>query len=174
VISETKDGQFAMVGHVEARASATAQLDAAYLSAARAKVAHTAERHRAIVELERAPLDRGQGPATITVPLAPRAVDAAARAAAKKGERRERMPKGELVARVFELFASDPASPVWRLRRFQEETSQPVAWLKEVLGELCVQSKAGYELKPEFQSKQHQPPPVAAADDDDGDDDAME
>ncbi|KAG0589206.1 hypothetical protein M758_1G002500 [Ceratodon purpureus] len=66
--------------------------------------------------------------------------------------KRIRRDRGELEAIVFKLFERRPN---WALKQLVEETDQPVAFLKEVLNDLCIYNKRGanqgtYELKPEY------------------------
>ncbi|KAI8922872.1 transcription initiation factor IIF, beta subunit-domain-containing protein [Entophlyctis helioformis] len=74
----------------------------------------------------------------------------------KKGtgtlDKRERMPRNELLDTLFALFAE---YKYWNFKGLVDRTQQPQSWLKEVLNELCVLNKRGpyngmYELKPEF------------------------
>eukprot|EP01027_Heterolobosea_sp_BB2_P006810 GEZU01010227.1.p1 GENE.GEZU01010227.1~~GEZU01010227.1.p1 ORF type:complete len:295 (+),score=65.89 GEZU01010227.1:69-953(+) len=82
------------------------------------------------------------------------------RAAAKQVvEKRQRIEKDELENMLFKAFES---KQYWSLKELTEYTSQPVTFLKEILNELCILHKSGkhkskYELKPEYQTKQHPP-----------------
>jgi len=63
-----------------------------------------------------------------------------------------RMPKQELINLIFACFSKQDH---WNLKHLREATEQPTAWLKEILGELCVYTKKGpnkntFELKPEY------------------------
>jgi transcription initiation factor TFIIF subunit beta len=66
--------------------------------------------------------------------------------------KRIRKERGELEDIVFKLFERRPN---WALKQLVEETDQPVAFLKEILNDLCMYNKRGanqgtYELKPEY------------------------
>jgi len=66
--------------------------------------------------------------------------------------KRIRRERGELEEIVFKLFERRPN---WALKQLVEETDQPVAFLKEVLNDLCIYNKRGanqgtYELKLEY------------------------
>eukprot|EP00158_Paraphelidium_tribonemae_P001651 Partr_v1_DN24656_c0_g1_i2_m59796 putative factor iif len=68
--------------------------------------------------------------------------------------RRDRMPKEDLIEIVFKAFSRQE---YWSLKEMVEYTNQPVAFMKEILGETCVYIARGpyktkYQLKPEFQS----------------------
>ncbi|KAI8869964.1 hypothetical protein GQ42DRAFT_163069 [Ramicandelaber brevisporus] len=67
-------------------------------------------------------------------------------------QKMSRMAKDTLVDLLFTLFTQ---YRYWPLRALIKKTQQPQAWLKEILGELCVLNRKGpynsmYELKPEF------------------------
>jgi transcription initiation factor TFIIF subunit beta len=69
--------------------------------------------------------------------------------------KRTRRDRRELEEIVFNLFERRPN---WALKQLVEETDQPVAFLKEVLNDLCIYNKRGanqgtYELKPEYRRK---------------------
>ena len=70
----------------------------------------------------------------------------------KSAEKRERMPRNELLNILFQQFAE---YRYWNFKGISERTQQPQAWLKEILEEVCILNKRGpytgmYELKPEF------------------------
>ncbi|GBG90943.1 hypothetical protein CBR_g51547 [Chara braunii] len=70
--------------------------------------------------------------------------------------KRIRQDRNDLEDVVFKLF--DEQS-YWPLKQLVQKTQQPVAFLKEVLNDLCIYNKRGqhqgtYELKPEY--KKHQ------------------
>lgn len=76
-------------------------------------------------------------------------ISSAVKAPEGKRIRRDRV---ELEAIVFKLFEQRPN---WALKHLVEETDQPVAFLKEILNDLCIYNKRGanqgtYELKPEY------------------------
>ena len=71
------------------------------------------------------------------------------------GERRERLPKADLLDIIFSAFEDMER---YTLKALTERTQQPQAWLKEVLAEVCIMHKRGpltglYELKPEYNTK---------------------
>ncbi|KAL3701931.1 hypothetical protein R1sor_019953 [Riccia sorocarpa] len=66
--------------------------------------------------------------------------------------KRIRRERNELEDIVFKLFERQSN---WSLKQLVHETDQPVAFLKEVLNDLCIYNKRGanqgtYELKPEY------------------------
>jgi len=69
-----------------------------------------------------------------------------------KQEHNFRMNRDELTDLLFVAFGTRSN---WDFKGFHQHTKQPKAYLKEILGELCVYHKGGpnqytYELKPEF------------------------
>jgi len=73
----------------------------------------------------------------------------------KKGEKRERMDKENLRNLIFEAFYEKNLLTLAELDRLLQ---QPVAFLKEVLTEICIYHTSGkdrlhYEIKDEFKSK---------------------
>ncbi|EFJ21220.1 transcription factor, partial [Selaginella moellendorffii] len=66
--------------------------------------------------------------------------------------KRTRRERGELEDHVFKLFEQQAN---WALKQLVQRTDQPVAFLKEILNDLCTYNKRGtnqgtYELKPEY------------------------
>eukprot|EP01098_Paradermamoeba_levis_P006473 TRINITY_DN2682_c0_g1_i2.p1 TRINITY_DN2682_c0_g1~~TRINITY_DN2682_c0_g1_i2.p1 ORF type:complete len:316 (-),score=121.13 TRINITY_DN2682_c0_g1_i2:161-1108(-) len=79
------------------------------------------------------------------------------RASSPVADKRERMKKDDLMDLIFSIFEREP---YWSLKSLVNETNQPQAYLKEVLGELCIFNKKGpnkslYELKPEYKKKEN-------------------
>ncbi|KAJ3211912.1 hypothetical protein HDU67_004184 [Dinochytrium kinnereticum] len=69
-------------------------------------------------------------------------------------DKRERIPKEELINQIFEAFKE---SSYYSFKELLERLKQPQTYLKEVINEVCVLMKKGeehgkYALKPEFQS----------------------
>ena len=67
-------------------------------------------------------------------------------------DKRERMPRNDLLNLLFRLFQEQP---MYNLKALEEKTQQPTAWLKELLNETCILNKKGpntgsYQLKPEY------------------------
>jgi len=75
----------------------------------------------------------------------------------KKGEKRERMEKSKLEELIFQAFYSSPTG-LLTLTELDRMVEQPLAYLKEVLNEICVYHTSGkdrlhYEIKDEYKSK---------------------
>ncbi|KAJ3113019.1 hypothetical protein HDU96_003895 [Phlyctochytrium bullatum] len=69
-------------------------------------------------------------------------------------DKRERIPKEELIGQIFEAFQ---ASQYYSFKELLDRLKQPQQYLKEVIGEVCVLVKKGeehgkYQLKPEYQT----------------------
>jgi transcription initiation factor TFIIF subunit beta len=69
-------------------------------------------------------------------------------------DKRERLPKDELLNAIFVLFQTNQ---FFTLKELIDKTQQPQIWLKEVLNEVCDFHKRGpnvqkYELKAEYKS----------------------
>jgi len=67
-------------------------------------------------------------------------------------EKATRMPRNELMDMLFAAFER---YPYWSLRGIVEHTRQPIQYLKEILGEICILNKRGpytamYQLKAEY------------------------
>ena len=67
-------------------------------------------------------------------------------------DKRERMPREELIDLIFEQFE---AKEHWSLKDLGLKTMQPLQYLKEVLSEMCIQNKRGpyagmYELNSDY------------------------
>lgn len=98
-------------------------------------------------------------------------------------EKMTRMPRNELLDRLFTLFRDQPR---WSVKVLRERTEQPEAYLKEVLSEIAWQHRSGefntlWELKEAFKDNQVKPEDVPMSqggdvdmDDDDDDDDEEE
>jgi len=74
----------------------------------------------------------------------------------KEEDKRVRKPKDVVVDMIFSAFAKNEHND---LKTLVNHTEQPMAYLKEILQEVCIYNKKGphrlmYELKPEFQIKQ--------------------
>ena len=72
-------------------------------------------------------------------------------------DKRERMSKDDLLNILFSLFEKHE---YWNFKGLQDETLQPAAFLKEVLGDISILNKTGpytgnYELKPEFKKREY-------------------
>jgi transcription initiation factor TFIIF subunit beta len=70
-------------------------------------------------------------------------------------EKRERMPRNDLLDLIFQIFED---KPLFSFKELQDKTQQPAQWLKELLNEVCNIEKGGpnngmYQLKPEFIQK---------------------
>lgn len=70
-------------------------------------------------------------------------------------EKRERLPKNEVMDMLFRAFE---AIPHWNFKGLVEQTQQPTVYLKEILSEIAVYNQRGpyknlYELKPEYKRK---------------------
>ncbi|KAJ3127121.1 hypothetical protein HK098_006818 [Nowakowskiella sp. JEL0407] len=74
-------------------------------------------------------------------------------------DRKERLPKQELVQLLFTLFQKERAIA---FKDLVTKTQQPQIWLREVLNDIAELNKNMYELKPEFQ----QAPEIVDDDDD--------
>ena len=69
-------------------------------------------------------------------------------------DKRERMPKDELIDLIFQQFE---VKEYWSLKDLGTKTMQPLQYLKEVLTEMCVQNKRGpnagmYELNSDYKA----------------------
>jgi len=67
-------------------------------------------------------------------------------------EKATRMPRNELMDMLFAAFER---YPYWSLKGIVEHTRQPMQYLKEILGEICILNKRGpytsmYQLKAEY------------------------
>ena len=70
-------------------------------------------------------------------------------------EKRERLPRQEVMDMLFRAFER---MPHWNFKGLLEQTQQPTVYLKEILAEIAVYNKRGpyknlYELKPEYKRK---------------------
>lgn len=68
-----------------------------------------------------------------------------------QSKKRERLERGEVIDILFKAFEK---SAVWTARDLADFSGQPVAYIQEMLPEICVMSKKdyknAYELKPEY------------------------
>ncbi|GAB5589447.1 hypothetical protein Unana1_04347 [Umbelopsis nana] len=76
-------------------------------------------------------------------------------------EKATRMPRNELMDMLFAAFER---YPYWSLKGIVEHTRQPMQYLKEILGEICILNKRGpytsmYQLKAEYKVRgsEHRP-----------------
>jgi transcription initiation factor TFIIF subunit beta len=65
------------------------------------------------------------------------------------------MERSDLLDLLFQIFEERPNNS---LKALVDRTKQPLAWLREVLNDICIQNKRGphsgsYELKPEYKQK---------------------
>jgi len=70
-------------------------------------------------------------------------------------DKRERMPREELIDRVFGGFEK---RNYYNLKELIQHTNQPTNYLKEILNEICIYNKRGpnkglFELKPEYKHR---------------------
>jgi len=73
----------------------------------------------------------------------------------KKGEKRERMEQTQLEALIFQAFYK---KDLLTLSELDRDLEQPIAYLKEILGKICVYHTSGknrlhYEIKDEYKNK---------------------
>jgi len=73
-------------------------------------------------------------------------------------DKKDRMPREELIDLIFLAF---DRKKYWDFKSLLKHTDQPQAYLKEILGEICVYNKRGpnrslYELKPEYRGKKQE------------------
>ncbi|KAF8080441.1 hypothetical protein N665_0944s0006 [Sinapis alba] len=69
----------------------------------------------------------------------------------KRSEKRTKIDRSEVEAKMFQLFEIEPK---WTLRQLVQKINQPERLLREILKELCVYARSGhtYELKPEYKT----------------------
>lgn len=93
---------------------------------------------------------------TIQMGLIPHVSEAAMLAARKRkfepDQKRERLPKDEVMDMLFRAFER---LPHWTFKALVDHTQQPSAYLKDILGEIAIYNTRGpyknlYELKPEY------------------------
>lgn len=72
-----------------------------------------------------------------------------------QSKKRERLDKNEVIDILFRAFEKHPA---WTARDLADFSGQPVAFIQEILPEICVLNKRDYknmyELKPEYKSNE--------------------
>jgi transcription initiation factor TFIIF subunit beta len=73
-------------------------------------------------------------------------------------DKRERMPKNDLLDLIFHVFQD---KEIYNFKELQDKTQQPSQWLKEILNEVCILGKGGlnngmYQLKPEYIQKKEE------------------
>jgi hypothetical protein len=73
----------------------------------------------------------------------------------KKGEKRERMEQSQLESLIFQAFYK---KDLLTLSELDRDLEQPIAYLKEILGKICIYHTSGknrlhYEIKDEFKNK---------------------
>jgi hypothetical protein len=73
----------------------------------------------------------------------------------KKGEKRERMEQSQLETLIFRAFYK---KDLLTLAELDRDLEQPIAYLKEILGKICIYHTSGknrlhYEIKDEFKNK---------------------
>lgn len=66
--------------------------------------------------------------------------------------RRERLPREEMLELIFKCFEN---RPYWSMKEIQEYTRQPAVYIREIIAELCDfiprgPNKSLYSLKPEY------------------------
>ncbi|BBM98477.1 transcription initiation factor TFIIF subunit beta [Marchantia polymorpha subsp. ruderalis] len=155
IFSETSQGKIAVEGKVEHKfdMKPTSLGDEEYRKLCRERLNKSLVKSRTLQRLEN---DRG----SFMRPM-PMAMWSSTGAKDKKKPipppkqpegKRIRRERNELEDIVFKLFERQPN---WTLKQLVQETDQPVAFLKEVLNDLCIYNKRGanqgtYELKPEY------------------------
>ncbi|CAM6083810.1 unnamed protein product [Calypogeia fissa] len=154
VFAETPQGKLSVEGKVEHKfdMKPTSLGDEAYRKLCRDRLNKSLIKTRTVQRLDN---DRGSYMRPMPVTTWPTAGKDKKRMIAppKQPEgKRIRRERAELEEDVFKLFERQPN---WTLRQLVQETDQPVAFLKEVLNDLCVYNKRGanqgtYELKPEY------------------------
>ncbi|KAJ7295795.1 hypothetical protein O6H91_Y064900 [Diphasiastrum complanatum] len=157
IFSENPQGKLATEGKVEHKfdMKPNSMVDDEYRKLCRERLNKSREKTRTLQVLQN---DRGSfmRPLPMQWPVAGPKDKKKVLIPAKGPEgKRIRRERNELEDIVFKLFERQPN---WALKQLVQETDQPVAFLKEVLNDLCVYNKRGanqgtYELKPEYKLK---------------------
>ncbi|KAI9327741.1 transcription initiation factor IIF, beta subunit-domain-containing protein [Zopfochytrium polystomum] len=165
VLSEDGSGRArAVVGRVHHETALTPIVDERYRSIMRARAASASLKRKNIVTI-----DEKETKKSWRIGAANHAVEEGIALGAKKPgsssggpggssssssalDKRERLPKGELLTQLLDAFAE---YPYWTFKGLQERTAQPQAWLKEVIADVLVLVKSGpyhghYCLRPEL------------------------
>ncbi|KAJ1554133.1 hypothetical protein HK405_005918 [Cladochytrium tenue] len=140
-----------VVGKIQHEAALTPILDDQYREIMRSRAQSASHKRKNIVTINERETKRNW-----RVHAANVAVDEGIALGAKKApptlDKRERLPRNDLVGLILDAFTE---YPYWTFKGLQERTNQPHAWLKEVIGDVLVLVKSGayhghYTLKPEL------------------------